>query len=691
MPTTLRVLFTVVFLFRISIPSVFPAEIKYPARTSSTLSAEPKENHRFLSPLDKNRISLPESAQKTLLRFLQAKKTGSVDYDLNRNGFIEKQDLFLLADRWPEIGSVIASITQLDWKFNRGAWSVDGEAVSGFADLDARMIAQEPFPTVMEFSAQFTLQEGTSAGLLFWADASGEIGYTARLDSSLNALVLAKLGPWPEEVRLDEFPWNALDGAAVHLRIVTRAWQIQVFCPDRSAYPILEANHATPLGNYLGAYIHDARATFANLSIRQPLVTEIAAPSIPQAGDYFHIYDQSVPNDWWYINDHCFARGGDGLWHLFGITHSYPPAPVDEDQFAHATFASLTQPSWQKQPFALVTDTSAGENHLWAPHVIEKDGLYYMFYAAGSLLSNYRYRMHLAFSSDLFTWTRYDGNPLFQDYFDARDPMVIRADQQYIMYYTAVAARPDGNHIVAYRTSDDLLHWSPRHTAFIHDTTGTYNGPTESPFVVEYENHFYLLIGPDGDYRRTAVYRSSTPYHWDRSDFVAEIHSHAAEVIQDTDGLWYVSHCGWYYDGVYLAPLTWKPEPKVRFFCDLGESLDCVSESEGAFISDWRGTSALDIVADYDAYFTLELPVSDASNPIILEFEEQGEVLLEMINAESTILLLNEGNTGPAFPTIHTISIQPEWIQQNRLTLRFRDADPTDGWGPNVNWVRLIY
>ena len=39
------------------------------------------------------------------------------------------------------------------------------------------------------------------------------------------------------------------------------------------------------------------------------------------AGEFKKIYDPSVnEKEPWYINDHCFIRGRDGIWHMFGIT-----------------------------------------------------------------------------------------------------------------------------------------------------------------------------------------------------------------------------------------------------------------------------------------------------------------------------------------------------------------------------------
>ena len=45
--------------------------------------------------------------------------------------------------------------------------------------------------------------------------------------------------------------------------------------------------------------------------------------------------------------------------------------------------------------------------------------------------------------------------------------------------------------------------------------------------------------------------------HFDLADQVATIDAHAAEVVVDEHGDWWVTHCGWGQGGVWLAPLTW--------------------------------------------------------------------------------------------------------------------------------------
>ena len=281
-----------------------------------------------------------------------------------------------------------------------------------------------------------------------------------------------------------------------------------------------------------------------------------------ESGDFVKIYDPSVgEKERWYINDHCFIRGEDGIWHLFGITHIEPADPMNEHNFAHATAKTLLQRQWDKQPFALTVAKEApwNEAHLWAPHVIRHDGTYYMFYCAGDA-DHTKYKIHLATSQDLKTWTRHPKNPMVVDGFDARDPFVMRDGDRWRMYYDATSAPQGGNHIVATVTSDDLVSWKDRKVVYTDRSTGTYGGPTESPFVVKRGDRYYLFIGPYGGYDKTVVLASNDPLHWKIEDKVGEIPAHAAEVVQDKDGKWYISRAGWGRGGVYLAQLVWKDE-----------------------------------------------------------------------------------------------------------------------------------
>ncbi|MBN2018864.1 MAG: family 43 glycosylhydrolase [Sedimentisphaerales bacterium] len=272
----------------------------------------------------------------------------------------------------------------------------------------------------------------------------------------------------------------------------------------------------------------------------------------------FKIYDPSIgENKTWSINDHCFIRGKDGIWHMFGILGIEPHAPITGRVFAHATAKSFTQIPWVKGPDALKVDSGLKETHLWAPHIIYHNGIFYMYYCAGGK-DRTKYKIHLATSKDLERWHRHPENPMVVDGFDARDPFILRVGNEWVMYYTATSTPSGGEHIVAYQTSQDLIHWHNRRIAFRDTTKGTGGGPTESPVVVRRGEYYYLFIGPRGGYIGTDIFRSRNPFKWEIADKVGHIMSHAAEVIRDVDGKWYVSHCGFGQGGVYLSNLYWN-------------------------------------------------------------------------------------------------------------------------------------
>jgi hypothetical protein len=64
-------------------------------------------------------------------------------------------------------------------------------------------------------------------------------------------------------------------------------------------------------------------------------------------------------------------------------------------------------------------------------------------------------------------------------------------------------------------------------------------------------NDHTFARGPDG------TWHSKDPFHWASQDQVGAIYAHAADVVRDVDGKWYISHAGWEHGGLSLAPLIW--------------------------------------------------------------------------------------------------------------------------------------
>jgi len=278
-----------------------------------------------------------------------------------------------------------------------------------------------------------------------------------------------------------------------------------------------------------------------------------------KVGEFRVIFDPQVgESEPWCMNDHCFIFGPDGLWHVFAITH---PKPLDffkdpGHNLLHATAPSLYGP-WTKQKHAMTVDYDRYKEYLfWAPHVVKFSGGYRMFVCAGSK-QHETYRIHSNTSQDLWNWERDPWNPLVEDGFDARDPMVIRDGSRWILYYTANSTPSGGYHVVKAMTSEDLEHWSSPEVVFTFPREGTFGGPTESPFVVQRNSGFYLFVCDGGTIN---VFRSPDPLHWDYSSHVGALEAHASEVVQDLDGSWHISHVGWEQGPLSLAPLTWLDE-----------------------------------------------------------------------------------------------------------------------------------
>lgn len=275
--------------------------------------------------------------------------------------------------------------------------------------------------------------------------------------------------------------------------------------------------------------------------------------------DFTRIYDPSAGQTRgyaWYVNDHSFVQAEDGCWHLFGITQQNPFRPFEEVFLTHVVAPALMGP-WTKQPDVMHRDEAAGETVIWAPHVIRHDGRYWMFYCGGGEARSFR--ISLAHSENLFTWTRdAAANPLLQDGYEARDPMVLRLADRWVMYYTATSEPEGGRHVVAAVQSADLRTWSGKRVVFTSSKSGTGGGPTESPFVVARDGKFYLFVCTNRRYIETAVYESDDPFVWNEAHRIATIPAHAAEVIDTRSGDQFISACGWGMGGVYLAPLIWE-------------------------------------------------------------------------------------------------------------------------------------
>src|ERR1700728_56115 len=260
----------------------------------------------------------------------------------------------------------------------------------------------------------------------------------------------------------------------------------------------------------------------------------------------------------WVPNDHTFIKDLDGRWNLFGITHpltSTKSVHEGEFQSSHALAPIgllkdvIGECVWKDLPKVLRAPDRPGETPgFYAPYVIRRGSLFYMFYAPDPI--------RWATSPDLKVWT--PRGVLFSNEPSTRDPSVILWRGVYYMVYCT-----EDN--VALRTSKDLRQWSsPRIILQMPDGISP-----ESPSIVRKDGTFYLFLcvwngvwdeeTVDGAYQhRTYVYQSDNIMRFDSEKKTAVLDSHAPEVFQGEDGQWYISSVEWPHRGVSIAMLNWK-------------------------------------------------------------------------------------------------------------------------------------
>lgn len=297
-----------------------------------------------------------------------------------------------------------------------------------------------------------------------------------------------------------------------------------------------------------------------------------ASPDAPLAlkqGQNIRIFDAGLPGGPFYVNDHTIARGPDGRWHLTGIFHHELADPLNEIEFIHARAPAGDPSAWRGQDFTvtrgtadvtLSVDRSLGETHLWAPHIAHTGKDYAMAFHSGGPEEDSQIK--IARSDDLETWRRSPLKPIFTDISTARDPMLFRAGDLWVMYYTRCDGAQTRLNGVAYRTSTDLENWSEPAMAMTLPKVPPLpnSGYTESPFVFERGGWYYLSVTSyPVEYDASFLYRSRSPFSFGDVS-VARFKSHAPEWVEGGEnpgyGPLFITHAGWGQGGVWLSPVT---------------------------------------------------------------------------------------------------------------------------------------
>ncbi len=205
----------------------------------------------------------------------------------------------------------------------------------------------------------------------------------------------------------------------------------------------------------------------------------------------------------------------DGVYHLFYIRHNdFLPQWATEIDFGHAISTDLFH--WAQLPAVMPLDPNGWDNlHVWAPHIVQSDGLWWMFYTGvtdrpGTFHDTQR--IGAAVSSDLMTWNRVHQTSVWSTDsapwawwaplspgMSCRDPFVMpdpAAPGQWLLYYTATPANDTLSTLVGVARSPDADPgaWQDEKPLWITHRSLTFNSSTESPHLFEHNGRWFLFI-----------------------------------------------------------------------------------------------------------------------------------------------------------------------------------------------------
>lgn len=254
----------------------------------------------------------------------------------------------------------------------------------------------------------------------------------------------------------------------------------------------------------------------------------------------YYVEEQDVQ-----CKDHALVKEG-GVYHLFYI-HSFPPDSGNylrsEKWLGHLTSTDLCH--WERQDSILaVTDSSAGaweNSFIWAPKIIvdPQTGAWFLYYTGvdGTVTQ----QAGLAYSFDLYDWTRWAFNPLYHpgawalwspgSWSNCRDPEIFHdlSDDSYYMLNTV--SMSDGRGAVSLAASTDLINWTDLGPFFENDS----NAVLESVQLLEAGGLYHLFFTEQYVQGTSHISSPTLTGPWTKDDLTIIDLGNAPE-ISDLDG-----------------------------------------------------------------------------------------------------------------------------------------------------------
>jgi hypothetical protein len=294
-------------------------------------------------------------------------------------------------------------------------------------------------------------------------------------------------------------------------------------------------------------------------------------------------YKPVIVGDWWEITgnpdlgeytspnqepvDFGVWQAADGTWQLWSCIRKTNCG--GHTRLFHGWEAkNLTDTNWRPLGIVMEADTTVGEKQggLQAPHVIQKDGIYYMLYGGWAQIC-------LAKSTDGKTFERVLNDKGTTEIFtgpfiNSRDAMTIKIEDKYYCYYTGHLLEYEPGEINAAifcRTSDDLFSWSE---PTMVSGGGKYaevdswgGGDAECPFVVPINDKYILFRNVEyGTKNLNVQYCSDDPLKFgvnNDSLLVGELRIAAPEIVHH-GGEYYIFSLKESLDGIRAARIEFQ-------------------------------------------------------------------------------------------------------------------------------------
>lgn len=256
------------------------------------------------------------------------------------------------------------------------------------------------------------------------------------------------------------------------------------------------------------------------------------------------------------VKDHTTVRAADGTTHLFYIKADETlPESQRAKALGHATSPDLIHWTFHPDVIPVVPNTWE-ESFVWAPHIVQAYGLYFMYYTGVNRF--YAQAIGLAISSDLYQWSKYPANPVYKPstswanwsdsaWSNCRDPYVFQDQGQWYMTTTAWTNTQRG--AVSLARSTDLVNWTDQGPLLVHPGPQAWH-VLESSNVHVHNGTYHLFVTEQDIGGSSYLNAPSLAGPWNyaaRQPFDA---GHATEVFQ-LGGEWMLSrHTTFTFDGL---------------------------------------------------------------------------------------------------------------------------------------------